>query len=261
MADWVYPVNESSEAWDGSPFGEYFGKIDTDTWTLASGYRQIAVGDRLWVYGSSPYGRVIAVGLIVRPWAEVIAGVVQHRVDIEWDRETSRQLISAGPSDDLDRAPRGVRRLHDAELRRLESWVRANDNPLPSLSAARRRRLVEVVVRQGQSEFRDRLLEAYGGRCAISGCDTTHVLQAAHIAPFAAGGTNDVSNGLPLRADLHLLFDADLLWVDSNYLVRVESEVTEAGYRKFDGARLRLPTRIADRPNKDELRMRRKGLV
>lgn len=257
MVDWVYPVNESAEAWDGSPFGEYFGKIDTDTWTLASGYRQISVGDRVWVYGSAPYGRVIAVGLIVRPWSEVIEGAVQHRIDIEWDQETTRQLVSAGPSDALDRAPRGARRLHDAELRRLEGWVRATRRPLPSLSPARQRRLAAVVVRQGQSEFRDRLLAAYGGRCAISDCDTPHVLQAAHVAPYAGGGTNDVSNGILLRADLHLLFDADLLWIDSGYVVRVESEVSAREYRNFDGTKVRLPVKVADRPNRDELRMRR----
>jgi putative restriction endonuclease len=40
---------------------------------------------------------------------------------------------------------------------------------------ARRRILAEVVRRQGQPQFRSDLLRAYGGCCAISGCDVVDV--------------------------------------------------------------------------------------
>lgn len=182
--------------------------------------------------------------------------MVNHRVDIEWDRASNRKLVSSGPRDALDRPPRGVRRLHPAELQRLESWLSAEKKTPPELDPIRRKRLTEVTVRQGQAEFRDRLLAAYDGRCAVSGCATTDVLQAAHIAGYAGGGRNHVANGLLLRSDLHLLFDLDLLWIDSAYVIHVAPDITDRTYRRFDGKRLRLPKRVVDRPSKQALRAR-----
>src|SRR5205823_2979542 len=65
--------------------------------------------------------------------------------------------------------------------------------------------------RQGQFAFRAALIEAYGGRCAMTGCDILEVLEAAHIVPYRGPSTNAVSNGLLLRADIHTLFDLGLI--------------------------------------------------
>lgn len=78
----------------------------------------------------------------------------------------------------------------------------------------RKKILRTVAVRQGQGKFRDELLQAYAGRCAITGCDQVQVLQAAHIAPYNGSKSNNVCNGLPLRADVHTLFDLGLLRID-----------------------------------------------
>ena len=40
------------------------------------------------------------------------------------------------------------------------------------------------------------------------------MLEAAHIQPFAANGSDDVSNGLLLRSDIHVLFDSYLLSIN-----------------------------------------------
>src|SRR5262249_48430542 len=61
--------------------------------------------------------------------------------------------------------------------------------------------------RRGDEEFRAKLLAAYGGRCAITGCDAEAALEAAYIVGDAETGEQDVSNGLLLRADIHTLFD------------------------------------------------------
>lgn len=76
------------------------------------------------------------------------------------------------------------------------------------------RAMRSIVRRRGQPAFRRALIEAYGGRCAVSGCGVVDVLEAAHIFPFLDGETNTVSNGLLLRADIHTLFDLYLLTVD-----------------------------------------------
>lgn len=68
--------------------------------------------------------------------------------------------------------------------------------------------------RQGQSRFRKDLLKAYKGRCVITGCDIEAALEAAHIIPYCLTKDNNIFNGLLLRADLHTLFDFNLIVID-----------------------------------------------
>ena len=73
-------------------------------------------------------------------------------------------------------------------------------SPSPSsFTGERERRLREVVVRRGQPEFRSRLIAAYGGRCAVTGCDALAALEASHIIPYSGPLTQHATNGLLLR--------------------------------------------------------------
>lgn len=75
----------------------------------------------------------------------------------------------------------------------------------PATTADQRRRvLTSIVRRRGQPQFRANLLSAYEGRCAISNCNVVSVLEAAHVHPYTGDASNDVSNGLLLRADMNL---------------------------------------------------------
>ncbi|MDZ7808966.1 MAG: HNH endonuclease signature motif containing protein [Arhodomonas sp.] len=56
---------------------------------------------------------------------------------------------------------------------------------------------------EARPRFGETLIEAYEGRCAITGCNMLDVLEAAHIHPYRGDATNHPSNGLLLRADLH----------------------------------------------------------
>ena len=73
-----------------------------------------------------------------------------------------------------------------------------------------------VALRQGQPQFRKSLLTAYRSRCAITGTAVESVLEAAHIWPHKGEQTNEVWNGLLLRADLHTLFDLLHLTVEAD---------------------------------------------
>src|SRR5581483_4640714 len=64
---------------------------------------------------------------------------------------------------------------------------------------------VLVRPRLGQGAFRILVTDNYRRRCAISGERTLPALDAAHIRPFAEGGTHDVSNGILMRRDIHSL--------------------------------------------------------
>lgn len=117
------------------------------------------------------------------------------------------------------------------------------------LKDARTRVLREVVQRRGQRKFREALLLAYGGRCAITGCPVTPLLEAAHITPYLGPDTNSIKNGILLRADIHTLWDLGLLAVDPNTSeVWVSPEVDDPNYRVLAGQPLKYPSHPAQHP-------------
>jgi len=123
-----------------------------------------------------------------------------------------------------------------------------------NISDGRRRIIAAVLLRQGQGAFRRRLLTAYDNMCAVTRCATTWVLEAAHISPYRGVKTNDVSNGLLLRADIHTLFDLGLISIEPNDLkVRVASLLRRSSYAAFDRTKLVIPARDAHRPSRAAL--------
>ena len=72
----------------------------------------------------------------------------------------------------------------------------------------------EIMSRRGQFAFRQKLLSRYNSKCAISGCETIEVLEAAHIIPHSENPSYDIGNGIILRADIHTLFDMYLLSIN-----------------------------------------------
>lgn len=114
----------------------------------------------------------------------------------------------------------------------------------------RQRVLAKVTLRPGQAEFRDRLNLAYGFRCALSGCPVVWSLDAAHIKSVRSGGTDDTANGLPLRRDLHALFDAGHLAFDPQHRRgHFSKEARQAPeYKRLNGQPLASPTHKGDAP-------------
>ena len=55
---------------------------------------------------------------------------------------------------------------------------------------------------------------------------------------FVKGGGDKGSNGLPLRADIHRLFDANLIVIGSDDLVVRVSDDVRADYGQYDGISL-----------------------
>jgi len=116
--------------------------------------------------------------------------------------------------------------------------------------------LRDIQKRQGQAEFRARLLEAYGNRCALSECDIADALEAAHILPYLGVAANHVQNGLLLRADLHTLFDLNLFRIDPECLkVSISPKLRKTHYEWLNEKRLHS---VLDhhRPSRDALRLR-----
>lgn len=117
----------------------------------------------------------------------------------------------------------------------------------------RRRVTAQQVRREQQSLFRSKLLEAYNEACAISGTNVTTVLQAAHINPYRGRRSQIVQNGLLLRADLHLLYDAHLISVTPDHHdVVLSKRLSSTEYARYESIKLREPFDPAQSPS-DEL--------
>lgn len=129
-----------------------------------------------------------------------------------------------------------------------------------SITDARERVFREIRARRGQKQFRDVLIDAYGGRCAITGCDVLDVLEAAHITPYLGPETNHVTNGLLLRADLHTLFDTNLVAVDpETRKALVSPTIKDPAYRALHGQALRATKTKASAPSEAALSQHREG--
>lgn len=82
-----------------------------------------------------------------------------------------------------------------------------------------------VLQREGQGAFRLRVLDSYGGQCAITGEHTVPVLDAAHIQPYLGPRSNHVQNGLLLTREFHALYDAGYVGVTPDYEVRISDRL------------------------------------
>jgi len=119
-------------------------------------------------------------------------------------------------------------------------------------------------ARLGQGAFRVLVTAAYARRCAITGKRTLSVLEAGHIRPYAKEGPHLVANGIPLREDLHKLFDDGYLTVTEDLRVEVsrrfkEEFVNGREYYRHHGQQLaNLPWAPADQPSAEFIRWHNK---
>ena len=121
--------------------------------------------------------------------------------------------------------------------------------------------LASICSRQGQGEFRRNLLKVYDNKCAIPNSSITETLEAAHIIPYKGSSTNHVQNGILLRADIHTLFDLDLLRIDENYIIHLDKSIEDKEYKKLDLKYLRLPKNKESHPSSEALKKRFKNLI
>lgn len=93
----------------------------------------------------------------------------------------------------------------------------ASERPLASgVPPARKVRTVQD--RPGQQEFKSKVLFLYGCRCAVCSVDIPAVIDAAHIRPYVECWIDDPRNGLPLCANHHRAFDAQLFCIEPHSL-------------------------------------------
>lgn len=126
-----------------------------------------------------------------------------------------------------------------------------------NLEDLRQRTAAQIVRRRGQLQFRRKLLDLYGGRCAISGCDAPDALEAAHIVGYLGPATNHPANGLLLRADLHTLFDLGLISIAADYTVLVSPSLMNTSYAEYANKSLLMPLEPEFHPSLEALAQHR----
>jgi putative restriction endonuclease len=145
--------------------------------------------------------------------------------------------------------------------RLLEAAQGAPSSPLHGFAETQTRYGAPTLItpRLGQGAFRIAVTEAYQRQCAISDGKVLPALDAAHIRPYAEGGSHTKANGILFRKDIHCVFDLGYATVDSDYRFIVSSRVKTVfdngeEYRRLHGKSLRLPGRKADWPDPAFLR-------
>ena len=115
----------------------------------------------------------------------------------------------------------------------------------------RLRQMVAVTARPQQAAFREALRRRYGDGCQVTGCPIMAVIHASHLVSVEDKGTDDVGNGVLLRADVHILFDAHMIGIDPETLVvSVSPGLDATDYASISGTKLRVGQ---ERPNRAAL--------
>ena len=174
-------------------------------------------------------------GIAPRRYQALFPSFVAH-----WDRRGLRAGIVFGESDVYDAA-------------------------LPDSAPARRYALRTIKQRLHQDVFREAVMSAYGGRCAVTGLPESRLLDAAHIISDKSErlGQPVVPNGLPLSKTHHAAFDAHLIGIDPDYRLHVSDRLLAQrdgpmleGLKLLHRQPIHLPSRRKDHPDRERLALR-----
>ena len=109
------------------------------------------------------------------------------------------------------------------------------------------------------SNFRDQIVEAYDGTCAVCGQRIMDAnsgeyfeIEAAHIYPVSGvevddtteGGPDTIKNGMALCRTHHWAFDNGWFTISDDYTINIKGDPSQPGYEaleQHDGTRLKLP--------------------
>lgn len=157
--------------------------------------------------------------------------------------------------------------LENEELKSLSEQLDVKGDFIPkSREEVKERILTSIARRQGQPKFRKDLLNVYNYRCAVTECDAEEALEAAHIIPYCETEDHAIYNGLLLRADIHTLFDLNLIAIapGDNYpndreslTVQVAPNLRHTSYGELHNRSIKnLPKNQSDLPYRDFLILR-----
>lgn len=128
------------------------------------------------------------------------------------------------------------------------------------------RPIVEMMVARPfrEAAFAVSVKAAYANTCAMTGLQIINgggraEVQAAHIRPVAAGGSDSVRNGLALSGTIHWMFDRGLVSVDDDLSILVAAaRLPDAVTRLLrEDRKISVPAKSETRPHTIHLRYHR----
>lgn len=131
------------------------------------------------------------------------------------------------------------------------------------------RPIIEAVVARPfrDAAFAVAVKTAYSNTCAMTGLQIINggdraEVQAAHIRPVAAGGSDSVRNGLALCGTIHWMFDRGLVSIDDDYSILVAKDrLPVAVTRLFrEDGKIAAPERFDISPHPIHLRFHRENI-
>jgi putative restriction endonuclease len=131
------------------------------------------------------------------------------------------------------------------------------------------RPIVDMVVARPfrEAAFAASVKAAYGDTCAFTGLRIINgggraEVQAAHIRPVAAGGSDSVRNGLALAGTVHWMFDRGLISMDEDRsILMARNRLPEAITRLFrEDGKVRVPRPMEAQPHPAYLRFHREHI-
>lgn len=147
------------------------------------------------------------------------------------------------------------------DLEILNDVATVSDADIREVESVERRQVVSTIVRRYRAaDFRQRVLGAYGHRCAMCGIQL-ELLDAAHILPVAAdNSTDETNNGVALCKLHHAAYDRNLVSFDENFAVEVSGAEAQrlaqmqrtgglSGFRDMLKSALILPNDRRDYPS------------
>lgn len=149
----------------------------------------------------------------------------------------------------------------NAEKKSIQSEIEAFWDPADP-EDARKKTMRLITMREGQPTFRSELLNQYDGKCVFTGCSVLLLLEAAHIIPYKGKHTNDLKNGLIMRADFHKLFDLHLIFIDSETRkIKIHNSLKDSEYHQYEGRLISNPKNESNAPTKEILMQHQKMCI
>lgn len=87
-----------------------------------------------------------------------------------------------------------------------------------------------VNTRVGQGQYRQKLLNKFANKCAVTGCNIAEILIASHIVPWRSSNAEqrlDENNGIILSPSYDALFDRNLISFTDEGKMVVSSQIKE----------------------------------
>lgn len=131
------------------------------------------------------------------------------------------------------------------------------------------RPIVEMIVARPfrDAAFAVSVKTAYANTCAMTGLQIVNgggraEVQAAHIRPVAAGGSDSVRNGLALSGTMHWMFDRGLVSVDDNLTILIAARHLPSAVTRLlrEDRKLAVPNRRETSPHTSHLRYHRENI-